>query len=133
MTLTIFLELLSKYWQYCVITLLALTIGYFKMSNDRLSAEKDKVIAEHSATISQFDTLKLKTQECNQTVDDLNKKGIELQTRVNEANKTIESLEVKNRSIIREIKTGIVPKDCNEAVKYLIKNIKKNTANWEKS
>ncbi|MBF0365787.1 MAG: hypothetical protein HQK50_09455, partial [Oligoflexia bacterium] len=88
MTLTIFLELLSKYWQYCVITLLALTIGYFKMSNDRLSAEKDKVIAEHSVTISQFDTLKLKTQECNQTVDDLSKKGIELQTRVSEANKT---------------------------------------------
>ncbi|MBF0301169.1 MAG: hypothetical protein HQK51_20845 [Oligoflexia bacterium] len=133
MSLAIILELLSKYWQYVIIASLALVIGYYKLSNDRSEAKLQAAIAEHSAIVSQFDTLKIKTQECNHQVDELGRKGIELQARVNEANKTIESLEIKNKNIIREIKTGVVPKECSQAINYMINNIKKNTKNWEKS
>ncbi|MBF0316156.1 MAG: hypothetical protein HQK52_22230 [Oligoflexia bacterium] len=133
MTFAIFLDLLWKYWHFGVISILVLVIGFYKLSGDKAEAELQAAIAEHSAIVSQFHTLKISTKACNEKVDELSKKGIELQTRVDEASKTIANLELKNRDIIREIKTGVVPKDCTEAVKYLINNVKKNTANWEKT
>ncbi|MBF0366601.1 MAG: hypothetical protein HQK50_13595 [Oligoflexia bacterium] len=133
MALAAFLDLLSKYWHLVVISILVLVIGFYKLSDDKTEAKLQAAIAEYSVIVSQFDTLKISTKACNEKVDELSKKGIELQTRVNEANKTIESLEIKNKNIIREIKTGVVPKECSQAINYMINNIKKNTKNWEKS
>ncbi|MBF0315635.1 MAG: hypothetical protein HQK52_19600 [Oligoflexia bacterium] len=131
MALAVFLDLLSKYWHFCAISILVLVIGFYKLSGDKAEAKLQAAIAEHSSIVSQFNTLKISTKACNEKVDELSKRGIELQTRVEEASKTIATLELKNRDIIREIKTGIVPKDCSQAINYMINNVKKNTKDWE--
>lgn len=126
------LDFIKRFWPYLIITLLLLVVGYFKLSNDKLEAKLDKAVAENSSLASSFDTLKKSTQECNQKVDELNRNGIALTTKLEDAARTIEGLKEESFKRIREIRNAQIPKDCPQALNYLVDEIKKSTKKWSK-
>ncbi|MBF0298615.1 MAG: hypothetical protein HQK51_07845, partial [Oligoflexia bacterium] len=114
----ILLEVLKRFWPYITITALLVVVGYFKLTNDKLQTNVDKAIAQNAALASSFDTLKVKTEQCNLEVEKLNRDGIALNEKLKIASTTISGLKIENDKRIMEIRNAKVPNECPQAINY---------------
>lgn len=127
------IQLLKDYWYVPVILALAALLGLFQLQKQGLKTDLANARTAYVTLESEFDKLKLLTEQCNTTVIKLGQAKKELDKNLVDANTKLKQLSTEQTVRIQSLRSAQVPSDCGGAMLYMGSTTQKEVLQWRSS